>query len=56
MDSEDYETESNKPTGNFNHLKGLISTHVNNISTSPSEVETEGQNHHLEVFHGLTKD
>ena len=43
MDSEDYETESYKCTGNFSHLKDLISTHVNNISTSPSEVETEDQ-------------
>ena len=43
MDCEDYETESNNYTGNFSHLKGLISTHVNNISTSLSEFETEDQ-------------
>ena len=43
MDSEGYETESNTCTGNFSHLKDLISTYVNNISTSPSEVETEDQ-------------
>ena len=40
---EDHETESDKCTGNFSHLKGLISTHVNNISTSPSKVEREDQ-------------
>ena len=43
MDCEDYETESNNYTGNFSHLKGLISTHVNNISTSLSEFETDDQ-------------
>ena len=32
-----------KCSGNFSHLKDLISTYVNNISTSPSEVETEDQ-------------
>ena len=37
---EDYETESNKCTGNFSHLKRLISTHDNNNSTRSSKDET----------------